>query len=90
MMWMRMVQSWESIFFSFVLGFHDARVQFWEPAKFVAKLRAHKTDNNYLFLKTYFDGGHFARDRSLMWAFLLATIIHSSSKNERIDNINTR
>jgi oligopeptidase B len=60
--------------FLITTGFHDARVQFWEPAKFVAKLRAHKTDKNFVFLKTYFDGGHFARDRSLMWAFLLATL----------------
>ena len=39
-------------------GLHDSQVQYWEPAKWVAKLRAMKTDNNRLFLKTNMDAGH--------------------------------
>jgi oligopeptidase B len=37
---------------------HDSQVQYWEPAKWVAKLRAMKTDNNLLLLKTNMDAGH--------------------------------
>ena len=39
-------------------GLHDSQVQYWEPAKWVAKLRATKTDNNLLFLDTNMDAGH--------------------------------
>ncbi|HEX8269580.1 MAG TPA: S9 family peptidase [Flavobacterium sp.] len=39
-------------------GLHDSQVQYWEPAKWVAKLRAMKTDNNLLFLHTNMDAGH--------------------------------
>ncbi len=39
-------------------GLHDSQVQYWEPAKWVAKLRAMKTDNNQLLLKTNMDAGH--------------------------------
>jgi len=39
-------------------GLHDSQVQYWEPAKWVAKLRASKTDNNVLFLNTNMDAGH--------------------------------
>ncbi|WP_348797051.1 S9 family peptidase [Flavobacterium adhaerens] len=39
-------------------GLHDSQVQYWEPAKWVAKLRAFKTDNNLLFLDTNMDAGH--------------------------------
>ncbi|TMB71883.1 MAG: S9 family peptidase, partial [Deltaproteobacteria bacterium] len=39
-------------------GLHDSQVQYWEPAKWVAKLRAMKTDNNRLLLKTNMDAGH--------------------------------
>ncbi|MEE8075813.1 MAG: S9 family peptidase [Candidatus Binatia bacterium] len=37
---------------------HDSQVQYWEPAKWVAKLRAIKTDKNRLLLKTNMDAGH--------------------------------
>lgn len=39
-------------------GLHDSQVQYWEPAKWVAKLRAVKTGNNLLFLDTNMDAGH--------------------------------
>ncbi len=39
-------------------GLHDSQVQYWEPAKWVAKLRDYKTDNNLLFLDTNMDAGH--------------------------------
>lgn len=39
-------------------GLHDSQVQYWEPAKWVAKLREIKTDSNKLYLKTNMDAGH--------------------------------
>lgn len=39
-------------------GLHDSQVQYWEPAKWVAKLRANKLGNNKLFLNTNMDTGH--------------------------------
>lgn len=60
-------------------GFHDSQVQYWEPAKWVAKLRCFKTDNNILLLKTEMNKGHsgsFARFKKLKeiaerYAFIL-------------------
>ena len=60
-------------------GLHDSRVQYWEPAKWTAKLREHKTDNNKLFLLTDMKSGHFgSTDRlkrlkasALSYAFLI-------------------
>jgi oligopeptidase B len=59
-------------------GYHDSQVQYWEPAKWVAKLRAMKTDNNLLLLQTNMDFGHggasgrFERlkERALEYAFV--------------------
>ncbi|HEY9258353.1 S9 family peptidase [Chitinophaga sp.] len=39
-------------------GLHDSQVQYWEPAKWVAKLRELKTDHNLLLLHTNMDAGH--------------------------------
>ncbi len=39
-------------------GLNDPRVSYWEPAKWAAKLRAMKTDNNILLLKTNMGAGH--------------------------------
>jgi oligopeptidase B len=39
-------------------GLNDTRVQYWEPAKWTAKLRAMKTDKNRLLLKTEMGSGH--------------------------------
>lgn len=60
-------------------GLHDSQVQFWEPAKWVARLRAHKTDDNWLLLKTEMHAGHDGvsgrddryREIALKHAFLL-------------------
>lgn len=39
-------------------GLHDSQVQYWEPAKWVAKLREMKTDDNVLLLHTNMEAGH--------------------------------
>lgn len=39
-------------------GLHDSQVQYWEPAKWVAKLRELKTDDHVLLLHTNMDAGH--------------------------------
>ena len=60
-------------------GLHDSQVQFWEPAKWVARLRATKTGDSLLLLKTNMDAGHggaAARRKkyeeiALYYAFLL-------------------
>ncbi|MCU0450158.1 MAG: S9 family peptidase [Bernardetiaceae bacterium] len=61
-------------------GLHDSQVQYWEPAKWVAKLRTHQTDpTRRLLLKTNLEAGHggasgrFAplREIALEYAFLL-------------------
>ncbi len=60
-------------------GLHDSQVQYWEPAKWVAKLRALKTGKNPLLLYTNMEAGHggasgrFSRYRetALQFAFLL-------------------
>jgi oligopeptidase B len=60
-------------------GLHDSQVQYWEPAKWVAKLRSLKTDQNRLLLHTNMDAGHGGqsgrfrryRETALEFAFLL-------------------
>lgn len=60
-------------------GFHDSQVQYWEPAKWVAKLRDKKLGDNILLLKTNMETGHggasgrFKRykETALEYAFLL-------------------
>lgn len=60
-------------------GLHDSQVQYWEPAKWVAKLRAQKTDDNLLLLKTNMGAGHGGasgryeryRETAFEYAFLL-------------------
>ena len=59
-------------------GLNDPRVQYWEPAKWTAKLRAHKTDSNRLLLKTKMSAGHGGpsgryerlREKAFEYAFL--------------------
>ena len=60
-------------------GINDPRVPYWQPAKWVARLRATKTDTNTLLLKTEMGAGHMGpsgrydawRDEALVYAFLL-------------------
>lgn len=61
-------------------GFHDSQVQYWEPAKWVAKLRALKTDANLLLLDTNMEAGHGGasgrfdalKETAKMYTFFLA------------------
>lgn len=61
-------------------GLHDSQVQYFEPAKWVAKLRAMKTDNNVLLLHTNLEYGHggasgrfdYLKDIALNYAFMFA------------------
>jgi oligopeptidase B len=39
-------------------GLHDSQVQYWEPAKWVAKLRTNKINDTVLYLNTNMDAGH--------------------------------
>jgi len=52
-------QEYPAIYVS--AGVSDPRVTYWEPAKWVAKLRATKTDNNIVLLKTNMSSGHFGK-----------------------------
>ncbi len=60
-------------------GLHDSQVQYWEPAKWVAKLRDYKTDDNLLLLKTDMQAGHSGKtgrfqrleDDALYYTFFL-------------------
>ena len=60
-------------------GLNDPRVAFWEPAKFVAKLRDFKTDNNDLMLKTNMGAGHHGSSGRYEYlkeiAFIYATVL---------------
>lgn len=61
-------------------GLHDSQVQYWEPAKWVAKLRELKVDDNLLLLCTEMDSGHGGKSGryksyegvALEYAFLIA------------------
>jgi oligopeptidase B len=63
-------------------GLNDPRVSYWEPAKWVAKLRALKTDSNILLLKTDLESGHFGpsgryegiQETAFDYAFLLMAL----------------
>lgn len=65
-----------------VAGYNDSRVQYWEAAKWVAKLRVSKTDDNLLLLKTDLGAGHGGmsgryqglKDVALEYAFLLKVL----------------
>ena len=60
-------------------GLFDSQVQYWEPAKWIAKLRANRTNDNILIMKTNMDAGHggasgrfeYLKDVALEYSFLL-------------------
>jgi oligopeptidase B len=63
-------------------GLHDSQVQYWEPAKWVARLRHRKTDGNVLLFHTNMDAGHGGasgrfrkyKETALEYAFLLTRV----------------
>ncbi len=63
-------------------GVSDPRVTYWEPAKWVAKLRDYKTDDNILLLRTNMTSGHFGKsgrfaaleDAARSYAFALKAV----------------
>jgi len=68
-------------------GVSDPRVTYWEPAKWVAKLRDIKTDSNALLLRTNMTSGHFGKsgrfavleDAARSYAFALKAVGKSES-----------
>ena len=62
-------------------GLNDPRVQYWEPTKWTAKLRAVRTNNNRLLLKTNMGAGHggasgrydYLKEIAFDYAFILDT-----------------
>lgn len=71
-------------------GLHDSQVQYWEPAKWVAKMRELKTDKNPLLLHTNMEAGHGGasgrfralKETAMQYAFLLDL----AGKNEEFLN----
>lgn len=63
-------------------GLYDSQVQYWEPAKWVAKLRENKTDDNLLLLRINMKAGHLGasgryewiRELAFEYAFILDTL----------------
>jgi oligopeptidase B len=61
---------------------NDSQVMYWEPAKYVAKLRATKTDHNPLLLRTNMEAGHggasgrydFLKEIAFSYAFILGVV----------------
>jgi oligopeptidase B len=63
-------------------SFNDSQVMYWEPAKYVARLRDRKTDDNVLLLKTNMEAGHggasgrydYLREVAFDYAFMLTRL----------------
>jgi oligopeptidase B len=68
-------------------GLHDPRVAYWEPLKWVAKLREMKTDDNPLLLKTDLSSGHFSASDRYKYikesAFEYAFIVHQLAEGDK-------
>jgi oligopeptidase B len=68
-------------------GISDEQVTYWEPTKMVAKLRAHKTDNNKLLLKMKMNAGHAGASKRYEWiedkAFTYAFILSCYGDSQR-------
>ncbi|MBB3101756.1 S9 family peptidase [Azomonas macrocytogenes] len=70
-----------------VAGYHDSRVQYWEAAKWIAKLRATRSNGKSMLLKTEFSAGHGGmsgryqalHDVALEYAFLLKVLALDNS-----------
>lgn len=64
-------------------GLHDSQVQYWEPAKWVAKLRDHTTEDHLIVLHTNLDAGHSGasgrfekhRETALEYAFIIDQVL---------------
>ena len=63
-------------------SFNDSQVMYWEPAKYVARMRRLKTDRNPLLLRVNMDAGHggasgryeFLKETAFTYAFILGTL----------------
>ncbi len=63
-------------------GLHDPRVQYWEPARWVSRLRERRTDDGRLLLRTAMDAGHMGpsdryawlKEKAFEFAFLVDTL----------------
>jgi oligopeptidase B len=72
-------------------GLNDPRVAYWEPAKWTARLRALKTDDNRLLLKTNMGAGHggpsgrfdFLREIAFKYAFMLDVLKDGEGSGNR-------
>ncbi|WP_240655314.1 S9 family peptidase [Flammeovirga pectinis] len=72
-------------------GLHDSQVQYWEPTKWVAKLRQENTSNNFIFLKTNMEAGHsgasgrFQRFKEVAFEYASIFAIVTPDKMHKID-----
>jgi oligopeptidase B len=71
-------------------GLNDPRVQYWEPAKWLARLRVTKTDHNRLVMKTNMGAGHFGasgryeylKEIAFEFAFIIDTILNKTERKK--------
>jgi oligopeptidase B len=68
-------------------GYHDSQVQYWEPLKWVAKLRKYSTSTNYTLMKTEMKAGHsgvtgrFSRVRQIADEYSFMVWLENNNKN---------
>jgi oligopeptidase B len=71
-------------------GLHDSQVQYWEPAKWVARLRKHKTGDGVVLLQTNMEAGHGGasgryrrfRENAFEYAFLIDLALRAGALGE--------